>query len=844
MITPQQFRNPQVKPKWQLPVGAMESIVAYNCRKYGMPRPVLAMPMWEGAGNRALDYSGHGNHGDIIGAGWVANGLDFDGVIGTHIDLPNSMAGMIHTQGTISVCIEANAIPAGLSIIFSNHEDSAWGDRLFLGVGSSDNIYLRLGDMASTYVSSISTGIKYHIVLVWGTGASGNYTVYLDGNSVANGAYTGLDTLGPYSTIGSLWHHDTTDYKENFNGLIDKFSIFHAILSPAQVRFLHDNPYFMYEIPEELYGYAAAVGDTATNLLHGKIIIKDSSIILVDGLVKVQDSVTDLFDGELKVIETVTSLADGKLLVQDTTVEHTFDTKNRVTGTSNPLVVPITPTTGATVLVLGIVCDGAISRIGGTPTYNGDDMTYITGANAIETNVEMWYILNPDIGTYNVSIPNTQPEDLWAVVSVFKASSGYTSELDVSNSDDAVGANPSVTVTTTEDGDVIVDVMGSGHYEIPTDNSDILLYSAAVASHCDNHQYALDETAGERTLSWTQTGDDWCMAVAAFKLVSTSETSSNVFDGQVKVIESVTSNTDGKIQVKDSATSLADGKVQIKDVIASQADGKVKVLDVATSVADGKVKVLDVDTDIADGKIQIKDIATNLADGRIKITEYVTDIADGKITVKDVYTDITDGLVQIKDSTTNLLDGKVRIKFIATNLADGKIKVRNATTGLVDGLIKVQEKVTSLVDGKVKIKDKATELADGLVEVVGSTTSNVDGKVIIKDIATTITDGKVKIIEKITSTVDGKVIIKSATTGIADGKIIVKDAVTGLADGLVKIKDSTINLLDGKVKISNLATSLADAKIKIKDTVTDLLDGKVTITGLITGHPWFYRRKQ
>lgn len=52
MIVPSQNRSINVKPKWQLPVGVMEGIVAYNCRKYGMPHPVLAMPMWEGAGGR------------------------------------------------------------------------------------------------------------------------------------------------------------------------------------------------------------------------------------------------------------------------------------------------------------------------------------------------------------------------------------------------------------------------------------------------------------------------------------------------------------------------------------------------------------------------------------------------------------------------------------------------------------------------------------------------------------------------------------------------------------------------------------------------------------------------
>lgn len=203
---------------------------------------------------------------------------------------------------------------------------------------------------------------------------------------------------------------------------------------------------------------------------------------------------------------------------------HTFITKNRVQGFDNPLIVPITPTAGSTVLVLSLVTDGGVARIGGTPTYHGTNMTFICGAQAGETCVEMWYILNPDVGAFSISIPNTQPEELWAVPVVFKAQAGYASELDVSNAADGLGVNPSLSVTTTVDGDAIVNGMGSGYFNIPTANSDILLYSVDDGTHSDNHQYALDAVAGPRTLSWTQSGDDWCMAVVAFKEVSTGPT--------------------------------------------------------------------------------------------------------------------------------------------------------------------------------------------------------------------------------------------------------------------------------------------------------------------------------
>ncbi len=37
--------------------------------------------------------------------------------------------------------------------------------------------------------------------------------------------------------------------------------MFDTALSPSQIKFLHDDPYFMFRMPEELYGYSpAAVG--------------------------------------------------------------------------------------------------------------------------------------------------------------------------------------------------------------------------------------------------------------------------------------------------------------------------------------------------------------------------------------------------------------------------------------------------------------------------------------------------------------------------------------------------------------------------------------------------------
>jgi len=197
---------------------------------------------------------------------------------------------------------------------------------------------------------------------------------------------------------------------------------------------------------------------------------------------------------------------------------HTFDAKNRVTGTANPLLVPHTCGAGATLLVLSLVVKAAVARTGGAPSYNGAAMTQVeTTKIATETNCEMWYLVNPSIGTYNVSIPNAGALTLYAITSSYKAQSGYTSALDVSNSNTGVSANPSLSVTTTVGGDVIVDTLGDGYNSKPTAYNQTLLYSTDDGLYSDNAQYALQVSAGLITFTWTVASDDWCMIVGAFK---------------------------------------------------------------------------------------------------------------------------------------------------------------------------------------------------------------------------------------------------------------------------------------------------------------------------------------
>lgn len=215
---------------------------------------------------------------------------------------------------------------------------------------------------------------------------------------------------------------------------------------------------------------------------------------------------------------------------------HTLDTKLRFTGNSSPLTQNYICGVGTTVLCLGIVTTGAVTRTGGAPTFNGivltqADQTRQYTANP-ETSCELWYLLNPPtVTTYQISIPNTGSKTLQVVISSYKAQTGYSSVLDVSGGGIGFGYNPSVSVTTTVNGDVIVGVLGYGEDYNPTTQNGTVLFSNDNGLYSDNNQYYLQTFAGSQSLGWTTSvygggiygqdlyngGEDWCICVAAFK---------------------------------------------------------------------------------------------------------------------------------------------------------------------------------------------------------------------------------------------------------------------------------------------------------------------------------------
>jgi hypothetical protein len=205
----------------------------------------------------------------------------------------------------------------------------------------------------------------------------------------------------------------------------------------------------------------------------------------------------------------------------------TFGAKSQVNSlTNNPILLSHTTVANTKLLVVGIMTKTTVARTGGAPTFNGVAMTQVgsTKVGSAECTAELWYLSNPSIGTYNVSVPNAGALTITVIASSYVDATVNSATLDVYNSTQTTVANPSLIVTTTTNGEAIVDVFGSGYASPATANSQTLLYKTDEGVWGSHAQYALQTTAGAITFSWTIASDDVAFIVAAFKGVSAGDT--------------------------------------------------------------------------------------------------------------------------------------------------------------------------------------------------------------------------------------------------------------------------------------------------------------------------------
>ena len=252
-----------------------------------------------------------------------------------------------------------------------------------------------------------------------------------------------------------------------------------------------------------------------------------------------------------------------------------FDAKyNSVTpGTATSLTYSHTCTGSDLILVVGVLNvppSGSASAPTGV-TYNGDAMTKITdkSSGSGRQKNSLWYLINPDTGTHDVVVTLGGNNYIGAISCSYTgvAQSGaldvYEAAADSDNERSTPSSPHQITVTTTEDNELLVSFMGMRDTEASTKlaaSSPLTAREYQDLSDGEVNAFADQavSSAGNVTATWTSVYDQWTMTVATFKEVVVTNIKINIGDVFKDAAEV-------KINIGDTWKAVESVKINIGD---------------------------------------------------------------------------------------------------------------------------------------------------------------------------------------------------------------------------------------------------------------------------------------
>ena len=195
----------------------------------------------ESSGTVAADSAGGDSDGTLSenvewqpDFGQKAGALLFDGESTAHVEFPTT--GMSATTGTFAAWgYLSEPQPAQTRYFFGHTTQPSYNNRIQLYMdGSNTELDLGLGDSHTrqTNVMVLETEIWYHVAFTWD---NGNYFVYVNGEEVANGTYTGLGILHPFAWIGNDGN-PVSEGTEAFGGMLDEVRVYNVALNGDQIQ--------------------------------------------------------------------------------------------------------------------------------------------------------------------------------------------------------------------------------------------------------------------------------------------------------------------------------------------------------------------------------------------------------------------------------------------------------------------------------------------------------------------------------------------------------------------------------------------------------------------------------
>jgi len=186
-----------------------------------------------------LDYSVYRNHGTIHGATWTTgkfgSALSFDGE-DDYVDCGNDESLNITDALTIEAWVKPAADISGSGTRVFLEKMNAYGLVYGFNAGHLE-VYLG-GATRILYPVTLYKNNWYHLVGVWEGSTTGNVYLYINGENVASGDYTGSITSDHALQIGGgeawsgAWRY--------FNGTIDEVRIYNRALSAEEIKRLFE----------------------------------------------------------------------------------------------------------------------------------------------------------------------------------------------------------------------------------------------------------------------------------------------------------------------------------------------------------------------------------------------------------------------------------------------------------------------------------------------------------------------------------------------------------------------------------------------------------------------------
>ncbi|MFC1634848.1 LamG-like jellyroll fold domain-containing protein [Planctomycetota bacterium] len=203
----------------------------------------------ESSGTIAADTAGGDNDGTLYGnLEWrpgegKEGGAIFYSRYGNTARVEIPTTGMSASEGTMMIWgnlagpYPTNRVDA--SYFFGHTTRPPYANRIQLYMDGDDTILdLGLGNSHTrrTGIKRLQTRIWHHVALTWD---SGRYVVYVDGEKITEGSYTGLTALHNFMDIGN--DGNPSQGTEAFAGLLDEVRLYDHALTADEVRTAMDS---------------------------------------------------------------------------------------------------------------------------------------------------------------------------------------------------------------------------------------------------------------------------------------------------------------------------------------------------------------------------------------------------------------------------------------------------------------------------------------------------------------------------------------------------------------------------------------------------------------------------